>query len=291
MKVIIDYLKANPKFTIVLGISLLACIIITVALVLIRSKRRKIELAKAEELEKQQQLENTQQKMMNSIFEDLPKIVNKQEAQEKCEATPANPDDTAFDCKDELVTTCAIRQDFTSEEPTNIEEKSSSNEKTAKKPAPASTKNNSTPSGSKEPTKSKISQPENKPESKPETKVEEVKYAGKWVIYKENDRFVADLKASNGEIMLSSESYTSLSGIKSGIETLKKNIASENYAINLDKNGNYVFKIFSTANRLLCIGEGYSTKDQCEKAFASVKRFAKTAVVVNMIEKENTENK
>ena len=111
-------------------------------------------------------------------------------------------------------------------------------------------------------------------------KSESVKYAGKWIIYEEDGRFFAELKASNGEVMLRTEYYSSLSGIKSGIETLKKNIEMENYAINLDKNGNFVFKIFSTAKRLLCIGEGYSTREQCEKAFNSVKRFSQTAKIV-----------
>lgn len=107
-----------------------------------------------------------------------------------------------------------------------------------------------------------------------------LKYAGKWVIFEFDGSFYADLKASNGEIMLRTESYTTLSGIKSGIDTLKKNIELENYAISLDKNGNFVFKIFSTAKRLLCVGEGYSTREQCEKAFASAKRFSKTAIIV-----------
>lgn len=120
---------------------------------------------------------------------------------------------------------------------------------------------------------------ENTQDTRPETTVN-TRYSGKWLIVQEENRYSALLKASNGETMLSTESYTSLSGIKSGIDTLKKNIEKENYAINLDKNGNFVFKIFSTSNRLLCIGEGYSTREQCEKAFQSVKRFSKTAVIV-----------
>ncbi len=106
-----------------------------------------------------------------------------------------------------------------------------------------------------------------------------IKYAGKWLIYEEDGRFFAELKASNGELMLRSESYSSLSGVKSGIITLKKNIEIDNYAISLDKNGNFFFKIFSTAKRLLCVGEAYATREQCEKAFASVKRFSKTAKI------------
>lgn len=109
---------------------------------------------------------------------------------------------------------------------------------------------------------------------------EDTRYAGKWLIKKENGRFLAELTASNGEILLRTENYSALSGIKSGIETVKNNIAKDNIAISLDKNGNFFFKVYSSATRLLCISEGYSTKSSCERAIESVKRFSKTAVVV-----------
>ena len=108
------------------------------------------------------------------------------------------------------------------------------------------------------------------------------KYIGKWVISTDTDgKLFACLKASNGDKMLTTESYSSLSGLKSGIDTLKKNIEKDNYAISLDKDGNFVFKIYTSANRVLCVGEGHSTREQCRKAFASVKRFSETAVIVN----------
>ena len=108
------------------------------------------------------------------------------------------------------------------------------------------------------------------------------KYTGKWVISTDTDgKLFACLKASNGDKILTTESYSSLSGLKSGIDTLKKNIEKDNYAISLDKDGNFVFKIYTSANRVLCVGEGHSTREQCRKAFASVKRFSETAVIVN----------
>lgn len=106
-----------------------------------------------------------------------------------------------------------------------------------------------------------------------------VKYSGKWLIYVDNGRYGANLVASNGEVLLRTETYTALSGIKSGIETIKNNVAKNNFAISLDKNGNYFFKLYSSSTRLLCISEGYSTKAVCESAIESVKRFAKTAVI------------
>ncbi len=105
------------------------------------------------------------------------------------------------------------------------------------------------------------------------------KYAGKWLIYTENGKYAANLVASNGEVLLRTESYTALSGIKSGIETVKNNIAKNNFAISVDKNGNFFFKLYSSSTRLLCISEGYSTKAVCENAIESVKRFSKTAVL------------
>ena len=112
------------------------------------------------------------------------------------------------------------------------------------------------------------------------------KYTGKWLIYTENGRFSANLVASNGEVLLRTESYTALSGIKSGIETVKNNIEKNNFALSVDKNGNYFFKLFSSSTRLLCISEAYSTKAVCESAINSVKRFAKTAVIEVIKEQE-----
>ncbi len=105
------------------------------------------------------------------------------------------------------------------------------------------------------------------------------KYAGKWLIYAEGGKYAANLVASNGEVLLRTEFYSALSGIKSGIETIKNNIAKDNFAISMDKNENYFFKLFSSSTRLLCISEGYSSKSVCESAIESVKRFAKTAVL------------
>lgn len=124
--------------------------------------------------------------------------------------------------------------------------------------------------------------PDTKKEAKPATK-----YSGKWLIYKDNGKYAANLVASNGEVLLRTEPYTALSGIKSGIETIKNNIAKDNFAISVDKNGNYFFKLYSSSTRLLCVSEGYSNKSVLESAIESVKRFSKTAVIE--IKKEDAE--
>ncbi len=114
-------------------------------------------------------------------------------------------------------------------------------------------------------------------ESKPTTKKT---YTGKWKIKQENSKFYAQLIASNGGILLKTETYTSMTGVKSGIETIKKNIDDGNFTISSDKYGHYRFKLFSKLNRLICISEDYSSRAKCDNAIASVKRFAKTAYVL-----------
>lgn len=112
------------------------------------------------------------------------------------------------------------------------------------------------------------------------------RYKGKWTICRvlvdedaENETFFFELHASNGEKLLSSEEYTSYNGALRGIQTHKANIARGNFKITLSKKGDYIFKLLSGKNMLLCMGENYPTRARCESAIESTKRFAQTAVI------------
>ena len=113
------------------------------------------------------------------------------------------------------------------------------------------------------------------------------RYAGKWVICKvvsdaleaNEELYFFELHASNGEKLLTSEEYNSYNGALRGIQTHKTNILKDNFKISLTKKGDYIFKLLSGKNMLLCMGENYSTRVRCESAIASTKRFAKTAIV------------
>ena len=114
------------------------------------------------------------------------------------------------------------------------------------------------------------------------------RYSGKWVICRvitedrsaeTEETYFFELHASNGEKLLSSEEYTSYNGAIRGIETHKANILKNNFRITLSKKGDYIFKLLSGKNMLLCMGENYPTKAGCESAIESVKRFARTAFV------------
>ena len=115
---------------------------------------------------------------------------------------------------------------------------------------------------------------------------QEARYRGKWVICRlvtddkdPDEMYFFELHASNGEKLLTSEEYTSYSGAIRGIQTHKTNIAKGNFRVTISKRGEYIFKLLSGKNMLLCMGESYATKARCEAAIASTKRFAETAVI------------
>ena len=69
-----------------------------------------------------------------------------------------------------------------------------------------------------------------KPAPKAE-KQEQKGYSGKWVISQANGGYTFELRASNGETMLTGGHYTTLAGAKGGIETYKSNIRKGNFRI------------------------------------------------------------
>lgn len=139
-----------------------------------------------------------------------------------------------------------------------------------------------------EPTAEKVEKKEKPVAKKPAAKVkkeqpkkqEEVKPVkkqlfGKWIVeLKREGEYMAALLASNGELMLSSEIYTTEDGARSGIATIIKGVDGGKFVIYQDKNKNYYYKLKTSNNRLLCVGEIYKSKDQCLKAVETVKRIA-----------------
>lgn len=278
MKSIVEYLSApqNHSFVLVLSVTLVVLIVLTAILVAAYSKKKRRTEENAEigeTLEEKAIPENLVDDEMLSEYNA--------ENEGRKEPSDGVKSETA-----QVELSGDVSQTAESENGLNSDLAESSSEET-----PDTTAAKPTVADKTDEVKPQTAEPVNEANNETSAEYNDVtesakaeqpskRYAGKWVIVTEDDgRLYAYLKASNGEKMLATEGYSSLSGIKSGIDTLKKNIQKDNYAINLDKNGNFVFKIFSGANRLLCVGEGYSTREQCEKAFSSVKRFAATAVI------------
>ena len=117
-------------------------------------------------------------------------------------------------------------------------------------------------------------------------------YRGKWLIVKdEDDDFKAKLQASNGEIILVTERYASVSSVNSAIENIKKNAADANFIIDRDKNNRFFYRLRNDSNSTLAIGETYEKQPSCVSAIESVRRFSNTAVIVESYKEEKQEEK
>ena len=114
-------------------------------------------------------------------------------------------------------------------------------------------------------------------------------YRGKWLIIKEEDYFQAKLQASNGEIILVTERYSSAASVSSAIENIKKNAADGNFVIDKDKNNRFFYRLRNDLNATLAIGETYEKQPSCVSAIESVRRFSATAEIVETYKEEKKE--
>ncbi len=120
---------------------------------------------------------------------------------------------------------------------------------------------------------------------------------GKFVIKETKTGTKFDLKATNGQVIATSEVYSSADACKKGIESVKKNATVapvedqtvEGYATEkhpkfemyLDKAGEYRFRLKAKNGEVIATGEGYKTKANCLNGIESIKKNAPDAEVVS----------
>ncbi len=109
--------------------------------------------------------------------------------------------------------------------------------------------------------------------------------------------FRFDLAAANGQVIATSENYSSLAGCKNGIESVIKNAplayyedqTLERYAkcvnpkfeLYSDKSGEYRFRLKARNGEIIAVSEGYKSKQSCENGIESVRKNAPEADVVS----------
>ena len=119
---------------------------------------------------------------------------------------------------------------------------------------------------------------------------------GKFVIKKTNTGVKFDLEAGNGQVIATSEVYTSDAACKNGIESVKKNAPAaavenqtvEGYAVEKnpkfeiynDKAGEFRFRLKATNGQVIAVSEGYKALASCINGVESVKENAPEAEVV-----------
>lgn len=104
---------------------------------------------------------------------------------------------------------------------------------------------------------------------------------GKFVIKKRaNGEFQFNLKAGNGETILTSEGYSGKSGCQNGIESVRKNAPDDNrYDRKTASNGQYYFNLTATNGQVIGTSERYASSSSMENSIESVKKNAPDATI------------
>lgn len=123
---------------------------------------------------------------------------------------------------------------------------------------------------------------------------------GKFVIRKTNTGFKFDLKATNGEVIATSEVYESLASARNGVQSVMNNAPVANvedqtvegwekqkhpkFEMYTDKAGEFRFRLKAKNGEIIATSEGYKAKTSCENGIASVKKNAEDAKVEENLE-------
>ena len=99
---------------------------------------------------------------------------------------------------------------------------------------------------------------------------------GKFEIKKaKNGEFIFNLKASNGQVILSSEMYKAKASAKNGIESVKKNAGNDGMYEKLSsKNGKHYFVLKAANKEVIGTSEMYENESSRDGGIASVKASA-----------------
>ena len=118
---------------------------------------------------------------------------------------------------------------------------------------------------------------------------------GKFVVKTTKSGFVFNLKAGNGEVIATSESYKSQDSCLNGVESVRKNcvggvedqtvegfekLTHPKFEVYADKAGEFRFRLKARNGEVIAVSEGYKAKQSCMNGIESVKKNAPDAEVV-----------
>lgn len=107
---------------------------------------------------------------------------------------------------------------------------------------------------------------------------------GKFEITKrKNGEFQFNLKAGNGQVILTSEGYTAKDSCKNGIESVKKNSQlDQRFELKTAKNGKPYFNLKASNGQIIGTSEMYESESSRDNGVASVKKNAPDATVADL---------
>lgn len=130
---------------------------------------------------------------------------------------------------------------------------------------------------------------------------------GKFIMKKAGEGFMFNLLANNGQIICTSQTYSSKTACKTGIESVRKNAAvkvedqtlekfepmtNPKYEVYVDKGGQYRFRLKASNGEIVIASQGYSTKASCKNGIESIgKNAPDSAVEDTTVKSEETGTK
>jgi uncharacterized protein YegP (UPF0339 family) len=111
---------------------------------------------------------------------------------------------------------------------------------------------------------------------------------GKFEISKrKNGEFQFNLKAGNGQVILTSEGYTTKANCLNGVESVKKNSAEDSrFDKKTAKNNKYYFNLKATNGQIIGTSEMYESEAGRDNGIQSVKNNAPDANLVDLTEEQ-----
>ena len=118
---------------------------------------------------------------------------------------------------------------------------------------------------------------------------------GKFAVKETKTGIKFNLKAGNGEIIATSEIYSSEKACLNGIESVRKNCVADiedqtvegytelknpKFEVYLDKAGEFRFRLKARNGEIIAASEGYKAKASCLNGIESVKKNAPDAEIV-----------
>ena len=109
---------------------------------------------------------------------------------------------------------------------------------------------------------------------------------GKFVVtVRKNGEFQFNLKATNGQVILTSEGYTTKTACLNGVESVKKNAVLENrFEVKVAKNGKPFFNLKASNGQTIGASQMYSSERTMKAGIASVMKNAPEAPVVEELD-------
>ncbi|MCM1164450.1 MAG: YegP family protein [Lachnospiraceae bacterium] len=122
---------------------------------------------------------------------------------------------------------------------------------------------------------------------------------GKFVIKTtKSGGFMFNLKADNGEVIATSETYNSKDGARTGLDSVITNapraavedqtvegFATEKnpkFEVYKDKAGEFRFRLKAKNGKIIAVGEGYKTKASCLNGIESIRKNAVPSIKIEI---------